>query len=156
MTRAARDYDDIPGTYVFDGEHSRRGYALNMFCMSLNDEANRAAFAADPEAYLDRYALTPDQREAVLTRDWLGMLQLGGNIYYTFKLAIFDGLTMQDVGGAMSGMTRDQFTEMMVAGGRPPDGNRYRREWRSDTGDDRDEGNDRGDEEDEHGGGDRG
>ena len=34
--REPRDYDDIPGTYVFDGEHSRKGYHLNMFCMSLN------------------------------------------------------------------------------------------------------------------------
>ena len=44
MTRAPRDYDSIPGTYVFDGTHSRKGYALNMFCMSLNEAANRDAF----------------------------------------------------------------------------------------------------------------
>ena len=48
-SRAPRDYDDIPGTYVFDGAHSRKGYALNMFCMSLNSQANRDAFSADPE-----------------------------------------------------------------------------------------------------------
>ena len=74
--------------------------------------------------YLDRYPLTPDQRTAVLDRDWLGMLRLGGNIYYTFKLAIVDGLTMQDVGGAMSGMSGDEFAEMMSAGGRSIEGNR--------------------------------
>jgi protocatechuate 4,5-dioxygenase, alpha chain len=120
----ARDYDDIPGTYVFDGRRSREGYALNMFCMSLNDPANRDAFSADPEGYLDGWALTPDQRTAVLERDWLGMLRLGGNIYYTFKLAIIDGLSMQDVGGMMSGVSTEEFTEMMVGGGRPIDGNR--------------------------------
>ena len=122
MERPSRDYHDIPGTYVFDGAHSRKGYALNMFCMSLNEQANRDTFRADPDGYLDRWDLTPDQRRAVVDRDWLGLLQLGGNIYYTFKLAIFDGLSMQQVGGAMSGMTAEEFTQMMVDGGRSPAG----------------------------------
>ena len=126
--REVRDYDDIPGTYVFDGAHSRKGYALNMFCMSLNEEANREAFRRDPSGYLDRHHLTPEQRRAVEERDWLAMLRLGGNIYYTFKLAIFDGLTMQDVGGAMSGITAEEFSQMMVDGGRPIEGNRSKAE----------------------------
>ena len=63
-----RPYDDIPGTYVFDGRHSRKGYALNMCCMSLNDPANRDAFRADEAAYLDRFALTDEQRKAEIGR----------------------------------------------------------------------------------------
>jgi protocatechuate 4,5-dioxygenase alpha chain len=128
VTRHARDYDDIPGTYIFDGQHSRLGYALNMFCMSLNEEANRQAFAADPSTYLARHPMTAEQRAAVESRDWLEMLRLGGNIYYTFKLAVCDGLSMQDVGGAMSGVTTEQFAAMMIAGGRPVEGNRYESE----------------------------
>ncbi len=120
----ARDYDDIPGTYVFDGRGSQQGYQLNMFCMSLNAEANRERFRADEEAYLDGFDLTSQQRRAVIERDWLGMLQLGGNIYYTFKLAALDGLSMQDVGGAMSGVSGGEFAQMMIDGGRPVDGNR--------------------------------
>jgi protocatechuate 4,5-dioxygenase alpha chain len=123
--RERREYDDIPGTYVLDGEHSRKGYALNMFCMSLNQAENRAAFAVDEEAYVDRYDLTPEQRKAVLERDWLALLRLGGNIYYTYKLGIFDGLTYQQVAAAMSGMTGDDYVEMMNAGGRSVAGNRY-------------------------------
>jgi len=122
MARAHRDYDDIPGTYVFDAEHHREGYHLNMMCMSLNDPENRAAFAESEEAYLDNWDLTPEQRQAVLDREWLEMLRLGGNIYYTFKIAIFDGLSMQAVGGAMSGVTEDEFRKMMVDGGRGHDG----------------------------------
>lgn len=131
MRRNPRDYDDVPGTYVFDGEHSRRGYALNMFCMSLNDAGNRDAFRADPESYIKcrSPALTAAQRRAVLSRDWLEMLRLGGNIYYTFKLAIFDGLTMQQVGARMSGMSDDEFAKMMIDGGRSADGNRHRHDW---------------------------
>lgn len=121
----SNDYDDIPGTYVFDGAHSRKGYALNMFCMSLNEAANRDAFRADPSGYLDTYKLSPEQRKAIEERDWIAMLRLGGNIYYTFKLGIFDGLSMQAAGGAMSGVTEEEFRQMMINGGRPIEGNRF-------------------------------
>jgi protocatechuate 4,5-dioxygenase alpha chain len=125
-----RDYDDIPGTYVFDGQRLRNGYALNMFCKSLDLACNREAFRSDALAYLAGFDLTPEQRNAVVARDWIGMLQLGGNIYYTFKLAIFDGLSMQHVGAAMSRepMTVEDFREMMSRGGRPIQGNRSRKE----------------------------
>ena len=127
--RPARDYHDVPGTYVLDGEHCRKGYVLNMFCMSLNEQANRDAFRADPEGYLDGYPLAAEQRRAVLERDWVQMLRLGGNIYYTFKLAAFDGLTMQQVGGMMSGVSGEEFAQMMIGGGRPIEGNRSRSDW---------------------------
>ena len=121
--RQQPDYEDIPGTYVFNTERCREGFRLNKFCKSLDDADNRDAFRADPVAYLDRYPMTPEQRTAIETRDWLGMLQLGGNIYYTFKLAVVDGLTMQHVGGLMSGITVDEFRTMMLKGGRPLAGN---------------------------------
>jgi protocatechuate 4,5-dioxygenase alpha chain len=122
MTRPPRDYDDIPGTYVFDAHRARQGYALNMFCKSLDQPGNRESFAADEAAYLARFDLTPAQRTAVLDRQWLRMLELGGNIYYTFKLAIFDRRSMQYVGGQMSGITEEEFRQMMLEGGRPADG----------------------------------
>ncbi|CZF86066.1 Protocatechuate 4,5-dioxygenase alpha chain [Grimontia marina] len=129
--REHRDYDDIPGTYVFDGEMSRAGYHLNMFCMSLNKGENRDQFRESEEAYIDKFPMTAEQREAVLKRDWLGMLRLGGNIYYTFKIAIFDGMTMQHAGAAMSGngMTFEDFKQMMLNGGRSIEGNRSKAEW---------------------------
>ena len=128
--RAPRDYDDIPGTYVQDASHLRRGYHLNMFCMSLNQAGNREEFRADEAAYLDRFPMTGAQRRAVLARDWLEMLRLGGNIYYTFKLATFDGLTMQHVGALMSGtgMSVEEFRQMLLDGGRPIEGNRSKGE----------------------------
>ena len=123
---APREYDDIPGTYVFDGRRSRQGYALNMFCMSLNANANRDALRSDPAAYLDRFALTAAQREAVESRDWLRMLELGGNIYYMYKLAAFDGMTFQQLASKQTGMTEDDYVQMMLSGGRPITGNRSR------------------------------
>ena len=82
-----RDYESIPGTYVYDSVRGRIGYALNMFCMSLNKAENRQRFKENEAAYLDRFALTSEQRRTVLERDWLGMLRVGGNIYYTIKIA---------------------------------------------------------------------
>lgn len=122
------EFQDIPGTYVFTPEHSRKGFHLNMFCMSLNDSANREAFRENEAGYLDRFTLSEEQRQAVSGRDWLRLLQLGGNIYYTFKLAIFDGLSMQNVGGKMSKMTEEEFKAMMLGGGRSVEGNRSKRE----------------------------
>lgn len=124
MTRPDDNIDirDIPGTYVFDKEHSRKGYHLNMFCMSLNEETNRDAFRCDEKAYLERYPMTDAQRQAVLDRQWLEMLRLGGNIYYTFKLAAFDRISMQAVGGAMCGITEDEFREIMLTGGKDQQG----------------------------------
>ena len=128
--RSPRDYDDIPGTYVQDATHLRKGYHLNMFCMSLNQASNREEFRADEARYLDRFPMTEAQRRALLARDWLEMLRLGGNIYYTFKLATFDGLTMQHVGAAMSGtgMSVEEFRQMLLDGGRPIEGNRSKGE----------------------------
>lgn len=124
-------YQDIPGTYVQDGEHCRKGYHLNQCLMTLNKAHCRDAFRADEAGYLAGFKLTEPQRDAILKRQWLEMLRLGGNVYFTFKLAAFDGMTMQDLGAAMSreGMSGDEFRKMMLDGGRSIEGNRYVSEW---------------------------
>ena len=121
MKRPHRDYDDIPGTYVFDAERSRTGYHLNMFCMSLSYPENREAFRADEAAYLDRFPMTPEQKRAVLDREYLEMLRLGGNIYYTFKIAATDGNTGQQRAAGQTGVTPEEHQKMMLSGGRSPD-----------------------------------
>ena len=128
-----RDYDSIPGTYVYDAERGRIGYALNMFCMSLNKAENRTRFKEDEARYLDRFALNAEQRRTVLERDWLGMLRVGGNIYYTIKIAFCDGLNFQDVAGMMSGVSKETYAQMMLAGGRSPEGNRYKEQTPAET-----------------------
>ena len=95
MTRTQHDYDDIPGTFVFDAERSRQGYGINMFCMSLMKDQNREAFKANEAEYLTKYPLTAEQREAILKRDYNRMLELGGNIYFTAKLGATDGHSFQ-------------------------------------------------------------
>src|SRR5688572_1531630 len=106
-------FDDIPGTILFDAQRSRQGYHLNMFCMSLMKADNRAAFKADEAAYLQRFPMTDAQREAILKRDWNRMLELGGNIYFTAKLAATDGLSFQHIAALMTGSTQEQYAQMM-------------------------------------------
>ncbi len=124
-----KDYEDIPGTFVFDADRARIGFHLNQFCISLGKQQGRDAFTADPEGYLDRFPMSPEQRQAVLDRDWNGLLELCGNIYYTAKLAAYDGINFQELAGLMTGMGREAYRKMMVEGGRPIDGNRYKHEW---------------------------
>lgn len=131
------DYEDIPGTFVFDAERGRQGYHLNQFCISLRLAKNRDAFRDDPEGYLDQYPMTADQRAAVKAREWNRLLELGGNIYYTSKLAAFDGINFQQLAGIMTGMGNDAYRKMMIDGGRPIEGNRFKSDWdHKDTGKD--------------------
>ena len=124
-----KEYDDIPGTFVFDADRSREGYHLNQFCISLRLQVNRDSFNKDEQVYLDSYPMTSEQRNAVLARDWNLLLELGGNIYYTSKLAANDGINFQNLAGRMTGMGVEAYREMMLKGGRSIEGNRTKSEW---------------------------
>ena len=126
MARAQNDYDDIPGTFVFDAERSRQGYGINMFCMSLMKDENRKAFRANEAEYLKKFKLTPEQTEAILKRDYNRMLELGGNIYFTAKLGATDGHSFRHLAAVMTGSTQDDYAKMMLDGGRSVEGNRSR------------------------------
>ena len=125
-----KEYADIPGTIIFDAEQSRKGYGINMFCMSLLKDENRKAFKADEAAYLKPFNLTPEQTESVLKREWNRMLELGGNIYFTSKLGATDGLSFQQVAAIMTGSTQQEYADMMLNGGRNVEGNRTKSEWK--------------------------
>jgi protocatechuate 4,5-dioxygenase, alpha chain len=126
MAREQHDYDDIPGTYVFDAERSREGFGINMFCMSLMKEENRKAFKANEPEYLKKFKLTPDQADAVLKRDYNRMLQLGGNIYFTAKLGATDGHSFQHLAAIMTSSSQPDYAAMMLGGGRSVENNRSR------------------------------
>ena len=124
MPRAQHDYDDIPGTFVFDAERSRQGYGINMFCMSLMKDENRKAFKANEAEYLKKFPLTPEQATAILNREYNRLLELGGNIYFTAKLGATDGHSFRHLAATMTGASQDDYAKMMLAGGRSVEGNR--------------------------------
>jgi protocatechuate 4,5-dioxygenase, alpha chain len=117
-------FEDIPGTLIFNTYRSKQGFNLNQFCMSLMKEPNRKAFKANEAEYLQQFKLTPAQSEAVLTRNWTGMMQNGGNIYFLSKLFSTDGHSFQHVAAIMTGSSQEEYAKMMLDGGRNPKGNR--------------------------------
>ncbi len=119
-----KPYLDVPGTTIFDAEQSRRGYHLNQFCMSLMKSENRERFKADERTYLDEWPMTEEQKQAVLARDLNRCIALGGNIYFLAKLGATHGKSFQQMAGSMTGMTEEEYRNMMIAGGRSADGNR--------------------------------
>ena len=118
------EFDDIPGTRVFTAKRARMGYWLNQFAMSLMKEENRTRFLADEKAYLDEWDLTDAAKKAVLARDYNGMIDEGGNIYFLSKLFSTDRKSFQFAAGSMTGMTQEEYAEMMLKGGRSPEGQR--------------------------------
>lgn len=115
-------FDDIPGTRVFTAQRARKGYWLNQFAMSLMKEENRQRFKADNAAYLDEWKLTPAAKQAVLDRDYNAMIDEGGNVYFLSKLFSADGQSFQFAAGSMTGMTPEEYAQMMINGGRSPEG----------------------------------
>ena len=110
----AFDYHiDIPGTTIFDGKQAMKGYALNKMCYSFNQQAARDAFTADEEAYMEKFGLNEQQKQAIRDRDVLAMIEAGGNIYYLAKFAGIFKLSVQDVGGMQTGMTTEEFQEFL-------------------------------------------
>ena len=118
-------YLDVPGTTIFDAEQSRLGYHLNQFCMSLMKAANRERFKANERAYLDEWPMTEEHKQAVLARDLNRCIAAGGNIYFLAKIGATDGKSFQQMAGSMTGMTEEEYRNMMISGGRSVEGNRF-------------------------------
>ncbi|MEI9852134.1 MAG: protocatechuate 4,5-dioxygenase subunit alpha [Sphingomonas sp.] len=124
------EFDDIPGTRVFTAKRARQGYWLNQFAMSLMKAENRERFKAGERAYLDEWDMSEKAKQAVLARDYNAMIDEGGNIYFLSKLFSTDGKSFQFAAGSMTGMTQDEYAQMMLAGGRSPEGQRSIKEGR--------------------------
>ncbi len=119
-----KPYLDVPGTTIFDMEQSRLGYHLNQFCMSLMNAENRERFKANERAYLDQWPMTEEQKLGVMARDLNRCIRAGGNIYFLAKIGATFGKSFQQMAGSMTGMTEEEYRDMMIKGGRSVEGNR--------------------------------
>ena len=77
--------------------------------MSLTKPDNRVAFSSDERGYCQKFGLDEETARLVVERDWIGMVRSGGNIYYVFKLAAIDHVSMQHVGAQQNSMTLERF-----------------------------------------------
>jgi protocatechuate 4,5-dioxygenase alpha chain len=75
--------------------------------------------------------MTEAQKQAVLARDYNGMIALGGNIYFLAKIFATDGKSFQYAAALMTGMSQEDYLRMMIGGGRSPEGNLYKGEAKS-------------------------
>tara|TARA_B000000460_G_C21521892_1_gene396274 strand:- start:1408 stop:1824 length:417 start_codon:yes stop_codon:yes gene_type:complete len=114
MTWRKHKYDDIPGTYVFDGKRAHSSYALNKLFHSFNEEQCRQDFENDPENYCDRFGLSQEQKNMVINKDYLGILRSGANIYYLAKFCIPRGVSVQDAGAAFQGISTEEFKAKLL------------------------------------------
>ncbi|MCX9147395.1 protocatechuate 4,5-dioxygenase subunit alpha [Erythrobacter sp. WG] len=132
MTRDIHEYlaefEDIPGTRVFTAARARKGYHVNQFAMSLMKPENRARFKADERAYLDEWPITEEAKAAIAARDYNALLDMGGNIYFLSKIFSTDGIAFAEAVSTMTDMSWPEYRQMMLDGGRPPEGNRSIRE----------------------------
>ena len=124
------EFEDIPGTRVFTAKRARQGYHLNQFGMSLMKPENRERFKADERAYLDEWAISEEAKLAVLARDYNALLDIGGNIYFLSKLFSTDGIAFAEAVSTMTDMSWPEYRQMMLDGGRSPEGVRSIREGR--------------------------
>ena len=112
-----RDFDDIPGTIIFDGEKAVQGYPLNKMCFSFNSAENRDAYLSDEERYCDKFNVSERQREALRHRNVLELLEAGGNIYYLAKWAGIFSINVQQMGAQQRGVSEEEFKAMLVRAG---------------------------------------
>ena len=131
MSKQPEEYEDIPGTWVFDAQRARKGYHLNAFFYSLMKAENRAEFLADEHKYLEKFPMTEAQRDAVMKRAWNTLLELGGVSYAIVKLAFTDKKSYQHMASKMAGVSESDYVNMMLSGGRSLDGWRSKSERRS-------------------------
>ncbi len=116
------ELEDIPGTRIFTAARARRGYHLNQCAMSLMQPDNRDRFRADEAAYLDEWPISAEAKAALLARDYNRLLDMGGNIYFLSKLFSCDGISFAEAVSTMTDMTFPEYREMMMNGGRNPEG----------------------------------
>lgn len=99
---------DEPGTILFTAERAYQGRHLTACCLSLREEANRKEFLADPEAYMDRFGLTDDEKKLILTRNYTELLRRGAHLQSVLKVAATYGGNLFDIGAHNVGCTVEE------------------------------------------------
>lgn len=110
MTAQRDKSKQIPGTTVFDGEESRKGYRLNKFAMSFCKPENREAFKADEEAFMEKWGLNDQEKQFLRDRDFYGLIdECGGNIYMIMKIGTCTGHGLYHIGAQLRGESFEDF-----------------------------------------------
>lgn len=90
-----------------------KGYWLNQAFNDLRHPDSRKAFTSDLSSYLDRYPLSEQEKELVLTGDWAGCIAAGASVYTLTKVGATTGISLLAMGAAMRGMSPVQFSTFL-------------------------------------------
>ena len=77
-------------------------YRVNRAIFDLVQSPDRRELVADKPAFLSRYQLEPEEREALEAPDWPTLLELGALPNLIFKYYLLHGLTLDDLAGKMT------------------------------------------------------
>jgi len=86
---------------LFDEVAATRGIRLNKAAYSLKDADQRELFERDEGAWMEQFGLTPDERELIGARDWIGLWRAGMTIYVMVKLSGVTGVPLPEIGRQM-------------------------------------------------------
>jgi protocatechuate 4,5-dioxygenase alpha chain len=99
---AAVQPSDLPQDLdLFDEQTATRGIRLNKAAYSLKHAEQRELFEKDEEAWMDQFGLTPEERELMRARDWIGLWRAGMSIYVMVKLSGVTGVPLPEIGRQM-------------------------------------------------------
>ena len=99
----------IADSDVFDLALSWRGLRINKMCNALSEPEQRESYRQDEEAFMSRFKLTDDEKNLVRLRNFSGLLEAGGNIYFLIKLGVVTGNGLYSMGAKMRGESYEQF-----------------------------------------------
>jgi protocatechuate 4,5-dioxygenase, alpha chain len=99
---AAVQPSDLPEDLdLFDEQTATRGIRLNKAAYSLKHAEQRELFAKDEEGWMEQFGLTPEERELMRARDWIGLWRAGMSIYVMVKLSGVTGVPLPEIGRQM-------------------------------------------------------
>jgi protocatechuate 4,5-dioxygenase, alpha chain len=99
--RAVQPHDLPEDLDLFDEATATRGIRLNKAAYSLKHAEQRELFDRDEEAWMEQFGLTPEERELMRARDWIGLWRAGMSIYVMVKLSGVTGVPLPEIGRQM-------------------------------------------------------
>ena len=120
---------EIKGIIQFTEERAQRGFRLNKFLVSMSKPENRAAFVADPDAYMLSLHMSGHEQTLIRDRNFDGMLEHGASIYALGKASAVLGTDLIGIGAKSRGQTSAEFiNERLSKNGAHADPEAFKRE----------------------------
>jgi protocatechuate 4,5-dioxygenase alpha subunit len=116
------EFDDIPGTRVYTAAR-----AQGLLDQPVRDEPDEGRQSRTLQADERPTSTNGTFRTRPRKRCWRGITtacSIGGNVYFLSKLFSTDGFSFAQAVSTMTDMTFPEYQQMMLNGGRSPEGNR--------------------------------